>query len=410
MQQAVHNEQFRGVLAEQEDRTALSDSRRDNLATRETHSPASSIRLGSTQGGSLPLLGIWGQSAERMVSLLSNVAPTAHVWAQVQSAIQSERTRRHRHLHQLTQARIAEVLIIAILIGLMALSLVLFVGVPGSRARAVPVPVSVDKGCHRSVVRSASPQTPLAQLNEDPSSRLTLNAATGSDFRLMMPPLALSGQLSTASVTVEHLCPDLVVPESTECTLLIPKLPLRGAHGSGTESVALDLSDQQGRPVFHMMLFLGRRGTGQPWLRLDHASEDRAFAVCCAKDLAPDGSVTSVSFHDEGIGRGGGTVWGVMRFEQPSSVGKLGLYVITSITGWRVVLEGDFQGAGAVNATAEDSGKLLAIASPEGEGDRRSKRLLRLGPGTDAGLLLLAVLAVDLLEAEAARRRAPVRL
>jgi len=170
------------------------------------------------------------------------------------------------------------------------------------------------------------------------------------------------------------LCPELVVPEGQECTLLVPRLPNGSAAASQASQISVD--DLRGVPVFHA--YFGRQGR---CLTLASAGGDSIFAFCCE-----DEATRGLTIHHSTEAQ----------FASLRADGGRG-YTVATRRGWRVHLRGDIR-LGNVNAT-DDQGHLLALAEPFGQGN--SRRSVRIGPQVDAGLIALAILGADYLEQQA---------
>lgn len=187
-----------------------------------------------------------------------------------------------------------------------------------------------------------------------------------------------------------HLCPELVVPEGSECTLLVPRLPPRSSSENGQVSV----DDARGVPVFRASFVLGdQQRRDNKRLILSSAAGDAVFAFCRDSEADAAGSSTrkglTLHHHFE-------TPFGVLR---PEGRNACGGYVVVTRRGFTVQFRGDMK-AGNLNAT-DEHGRLLGISEqfgPAGSG----RRSIRIGPLVDAGLIALALLGIDLLEYEAA--------
>merc|ERR1719277_2529353 len=74
-----------------------------------------------------------------------------------------------------------------------------------------------------------------------------------------------------------HLCPDLVVPEGHECTLLVPCLPPANSSNANVGHATID--DGTGSPVCQLKFSLLPDTSGRR-LQLSSASGDSIFAYC----------------------------------------------------------------------------------------------------------------------------------
>lgn len=178
------------------------------------------------------------------------------------------------------------------------------------------------------------------------------------------------------------LCPELVVPDNTECTLRMQRLPPRGAARVG--SVAL--KDSHGKTVFQASFDLGRglvRGSRR--LTLTNPTSDAVFAFCC------DG-------HDVGSGltifNGNAAPFGQLHRAEGDGVNAVEGYVVRCNRGYVLNILGDVV-SGNMNI-ADREGRLLAMAEPVHH--EEGSRGVRVGPFVDAGLVAIALLGIDILE------------
>jgi len=215
------------------------------------------------------------------------------------------------------------------------------------------------------------------------------------------------------------LCPELVVPEASECTLVVPRLALKShpSKGTVTEDPVITIDDARGVAVFRAALTddNGSSGTDaldvqqgklaagrtqdQQRLVLSSGAGDAVFAYCRLKKATASsniGNVITVYHHSD-------APFGEVVTENAET----GSYVVKTRTGWGprcMNLRGDKM-LGNITATNE-SGRLLAIA--ESMNDGTSRRSVRIGPLVDAGFVVLSLLGIDMLEyadKEAASRK-----
>lgn len=178
-----------------------------------------------------------------------------------------------------------------------------------------------------------------------------------------------------------HLCPDLVVPEKQECTLLIPRI-LTAGRRMGEVSVA----DIRGSSVFRAKWEEGDAGKK---ISLISASQETFVFGCCgqtASSSRPGVPPTMIIQYADG--RQFGSL-GADATEAGSS------YVVSTPRGRLWKFKGDAH-LGNLNAMDGQS-RLLAIAEP----DFRGERCVRIGPQVDVGLMILSMMAIDLLESKA---------
>lgn len=195
-------------------------------------------------------------------------------------------------------------------------------------------------------------------------------------------PRTSSEEVSASPVDVDgsHLCPELVVPSGSECTLVIPRV---GPTSSGLSP--LSICDARGVPVFKAS-FSSSGDAGARRLALSSATGDAVFSFC--RDLPYDPATGQRGF---AIFHYSERRFGELRADGPRPANG---YSITSRKGWRVRFRGDPEGRN-LNAT-DDHGRLLAITEGVGTGTRS----VRIGPVVDAGLIAMAVLGIDLLGQE----------
>lgn len=206
-------------------------------------------------------------------------------------------------------------------------------------------------------------------------------------LRLHQGAASKPGGPSGAPVAGLRLCPELVVPEGKECTLLVPRLPADSTGPGRWPTV----EDSQGRPVMRATFLLAAPAAGRSpkigevkRLILSSAIGDAVYAFC--RD----------SPAEAGCGPAGLRLY--HRSEAPFGVlhadgceAGSGYSVVTE-EGCRVYFRVDLQG-GSLTAT-DEQGRLLAIAEPAGV-ERHS---VRIRPGVDAGLITITLLSIGILE------------
>lgn len=223
------------------------------------------------------------------------------------------------------------------------------------------------------------------------------------------------------------LCPELVVPEGSECTLVTPRL---GHASAGSRS--LDITDLRGSPVFRVAVGSGRGA----WLSLASVPSVSTLPLPSRQSARQDGmritlesamDETVFAFAKESIPYQGKPLGLEICHPSGATFGRLcassaetGVYLATCHGSGPVRLQLQ-SGEGALKVTDEVSGTLLAIAevmrdSSEHDGDRFSlragtsgsrssvrdtgheRRSVRVGPSVDAGFVALAVLGMEWLE------------
>jgi len=185
-----------------------------------------------------------------------------------------------------------------------------------------------------------------------------------------------------------HLCPELVVPEHLDCTLFVPEIEISEASPNGIISID-DVNNSAVLLTSYSILPNPPKasyevpGNGKR-LVLRSALEDVVVASC--RDAEPDpvaGSpgLTILNRTDE--------VWGMIR---PSGPGSKNSHVVFLGSGQKVLIRKDDQDH-RTYATDED-GWMLAFFDEA----PKAKRMLRISPQADAGLITLTILGTKLLE------------
>mmetsp|Transcript_98366 Transcript_98366/g.194999 ORF Transcript_98366/g.194999 Transcript_98366/m.194999 type:complete len:490 (+) Transcript_98366:101-1570(+) len=185
----------------------------------------------------------------------------------------------------------------------------------------------------------------------------------------------------------KYLCPELVVPEHNECTLQIPDLNLEAPNG------ILSIDDVNSSAVLLTSYSLLPNPPKAPYevpgsgkrLVLRSALEDVVVASCRDADPGSDGSLpglTILNCKEE--------VCGMLRPSGPDSKNS---YVVALWSGQKVLVRKDVQ-ANCTYATDEDGWMLACIEEELSD----HKRLLRISPQVDAGLITLTMLGTRLLE------------
>lgn len=213
----------------------------------------------------------------------------------------------------------------------------------------------------------------------------------------------------------QHLCPELVVPEESECSLLVPPLlfqqivapPLsmrlldsQLAHKSRASDAEMTIDDARGIPVFRVTISSSSASASgsddasgnvhsietQKRLVLSSAIGERIlFAYVCEPAVCEDPSLLTIHHHS-------GARFGTLQKEEGD--GQRG-YRVKANSGWQLLFTGDWK-LGALNATDEKN-TLQAIVEPRLL-DPIPRRSVRIGPGVDAGLVVLALMGIDMLK------------
>jgi len=235
--------------------------------------------------------------------------------------------------------------------------------------------------CRRDKDRSH--KQPVASTSKVPSQQV------GSS----QPTFGLSGNGNAGG---PHLCPDLLVPEGSECTLLVPQLNVDGGS-------RVCISDAKGRPVLRATLGLSPvlRGCRASRLAdiqrlvLSSATGDATFAYCRHGESQPGGGRNGlVMYHNSEA------PFGVLK---PDSCEVGSGYSLIANAGWHIYFRFDREN-GNVSAI-DECGKLVAVAQPT----TKSTHAIRIGSQVDAGMIVLAVLGIGVLEGRAALSRSARR-
>lgn len=195
----------------------------------------------------------------------------------------------------------------------------------------------------------------------------------------------------------EHLCSELVVPEGNECSLLLPRLTETRFSASGVLSITGD----NGVPVLYAAYTLAERpplsadeqpGNGKR-LVLRSALEDTILASC--RDAQPE---TSGGPPQLMIVNKAEEPFGMLRATGATGGGPKGSYTVSLSNGKKMFFRRDIQ-ALSLCITDED-GWLLCCSE---EGDERGRPIC-ISPHVDAGLVVIAMVGIDILDMNQAAR------
>lgn len=196
---------------------------------------------------------------------------------------------------------------------------------------------------------------------------------------------SLPSRRSVGAPGVMHLCAELVVPDDTECNLLVPDLNTNAPGATDR----ITIHDSSGLPVFHASYSRSSRHSQQgsrdtKRLILWSAIDGLIFAFCRDVEAALGHASGLAIFHHYEV------PFGVLR---QNSVGDRSAYSILMHSGREIFFH---QTSEDVGFRAEDeNGRLLAMVMG------LAPRCVRIGPSVDAGLVTLAMLGIDLLELDA---------
>lgn len=265
---------------------------------------------------------------------------------------------------------------------LLVLGIILFeVSSDSKLAKFVSDPRTISE---RTAVAAARPESPAqsfypfststpVQLAPRPlseQSRLAFlkGASSGSLLsRLWEPsPFMLCGQ-------------ELVVPEGTECVLLLPSLVSQSVK-SGV--IQIPVKDSKELQIFRADYYTFPQSDGTR-LALYSATGEETFAFC--RNMSRVAGAPTMALYSRHFET---SPFGFIRADDN------GLFELVTDKNQRLTFKGDFEG----NFNVVDSkGSTLALSEKVGD-----SRRLRIGPGTDAGLMVIAYLATDLLFVDAA--------
>mmetsp|Transcript_47360 Transcript_47360/g.126752 ORF Transcript_47360/g.126752 Transcript_47360/m.126752 type:complete len:510 (-) Transcript_47360:51-1580(-) len=205
------------------------------------------------------------------------------------------------------------------------------------------------------------------------------------------PPDPTQGQSTSASLgqtqlgaqeepeAGAYLCPGLVVPEECEVTLRLPRLDPKLAMSEAT------VDDTARVPVFRVVYCLPSKHepsseeAGNRCLTITSSSDERTIFAFCRPGLS--GALTILDSKER--------PFGLIR----ARVGGRSGYEVATRSGSQITL-----GINEDNELAAMDRRGRTLALTEAIRGNYRYRLLRIGPFVDAGLVTLAVLAIDLIE------------
>lgn len=176
--------------------------------------------------------------------------------------------------------------------------------------------------------------------------------------------------------TLINICPNLVVPEKVECTILVPQV------SSLKSSRVIPLCDLSGGTILQLEVVRHQR-SDETRLLLFSPSREIQFATC--QRASVQGS-RGFSLHGQDVSR-----QAVLR-------GVEGGCLLTAQQ--RGSIRFRISSPGSINAS-DDDGQLLAYSDPASADAQGLPRLtLKVGPKVDAGLMALCYVAMGLLNDE----------
>mmetsp|Transcript_82408 Transcript_82408/g.228641 ORF Transcript_82408/g.228641 Transcript_82408/m.228641 type:complete len:466 (+) Transcript_82408:100-1497(+) len=231
----------------------------------------------------------------------------------------------------------------------------------------------------RPARHAAPPGTSGVPHQGEPDARL---APVGSVVQL--PPSSLPG----LAPTEPYLCPELVVPAGSVCHVSVPL-----ALPSSDDGSTLIIEDVVGVPLFKVAFSLGSdSATGDQSpnpcvnrISLLSFAHEHIFAFCCP---AEGGGRPGF-----GVCRHAGALFADIRED---ARGPSAGYSISTIGSLRVHFQSE--SAGRDWRATDKHGRVLVITETSA-----ARRSVRIGSLVDAGLLLLSLIAVEVLERRRAR-------
>jgi len=280
-----------------------------------------------------------------------------------------------------------------------------------------PRPMSREQSSAEPSPRFTSPAQPARSATASPARAAPQLQCAASPAHVSPPPQLssplprqFSGGLPGGQAAGGHeagLCPELVVPDGSECVLAIPTLESLPAHAATLEHCIVD---KTGEPLLRIIVErkVGQGpGVAQETLeRLTLAAWKDGYALVSAEvhvptGRTPQGGPYCIISHPQG------QVFA--RVEEVAGEGQASTFVLSSATGaqWQYRIHGFVQDRSLTVTTS--AAQLVAAVEPgtsfnfETHGVEFYK--LRVAPRVDAGLLSIAMLAIDRLSRSSASRR-----
>lgn len=220
------------------------------------------------------------------------------------------------------------------------------------------------------------------------SLKSVIDLPSSNHLAVHVPPSAQA--LAGYPSSTRYLCPELAVPHGSECTLLIPPVPLSGTKAEGHCTI----DDLKGCAVFKAVFTpweASRSADGSSYsrqcIRLESVTGTTLFAYCSPFVLHMDGQRVELE-----VFRQGGEPFGVIRRNTergPFSVFSRSRYH------WQIDFDKDF--AQSPVQAEDENGTMVAFLENQDEG----RWLIRVAPLGDAGLMVISVLGVLLLQQRA---------
>lgn len=233
------------------------------------------------------------------------------------------------------------------------------------------------------------------------SSRSSNYAMQSSKTMRSQNPRNMGGRSTASSIDTNYLCPDLVVPEGTECVLAVPVVAgVRGAPEGSARPIAI--SDKHGKTLLQVVIdrVSQRRGGMQleERIALKSARGNTTLAYCEMSRQEAGGHNMCLVFKEDGDLFAKLDCDGTRKTDE--HMDTLEHFELSSaVGGWHL----DFYGNMAdknLNVTNEDS-QLLATAEAADFSFAHpgTAYQLRVAPLADAGLILCVMMALDWVQA-----------
>jgi len=245
--------------------------------------------------------------------------------------------------------------------------------------------ILASPGKPRGLMPGKTPQKSATPPLQQPIWLSERRSATPTRGRADSPKLALD----------RHLCSELVVPENSECLLLLPEIMQSRFNAGGV----LSIDDVNGMAVLYAVYSLAERLPVGPHdlpsngkrLILRSALEHLILASCRDAESETAGGPPELTIFNNSE-----EPFGILRATSP---GPRSSYLLSLSTGKKMSIRRDNQALSSF-VTNED-GWLLACSEDAGERGRK----ISISPQVDVGLMTLTMLGIDILDITMAARR-----
>lgn len=353
----------------------------------------------SSPQGALPTQAQMQRAAQPNVSASANVSNatsspqgTSLVQGQEAAAVAHHLSAVHQTLTRTKTKLLAStslLLVVALIVGVFGFGIVV-VALATPRLRSADPRRCEPMGQSKVVLPPRTPPTPA----------LTPAASVPASMRVIRQPLTdhlvIDGASRPPSLLGDssylHLCPELVVPEASECVLLVPQL---SAFDAIDVSSVFVINDARGVPVFDASFApdVQPSSAAEPGFRrrllLSSTTQGDDFdSAVFAYLREPPGRMRSGKApHELQVCHFSDTVFGQLA---PHSQGGRGSYSVTTALGRRTIFSPGQPPA--IMHAADERGRLLAVVkSVKGE----TRYSVTIGPMVDAGLVVLSLMGID---------------